>query len=62
MWQKGRENKDGQLPDDDLISVGEKLVSLPTKFINMFIYFCGLTYFTYLSGRKKMLTVSNTEP
>jgi hypothetical protein len=28
LWLKGREHKDGEIKDDDIKAVGEKLVSL----------------------------------
>ena len=38
LWLKGRVNKDGEFPDDEIRSVGEKLVSLTANSITMLIY------------------------
>ena len=38
MWLKGRVNKDGEYPDDEIRSVGDKLVSLTANSIIMLIY------------------------
>ena len=37
LWLKGRVNKDGDYPDDEIRSVGDKLVSLTANFFIMFI-------------------------
>ena len=38
LWVKGRQNKDGEYPDDEIRSVGDKVVNLTANSIIMLIY------------------------